>query len=70
MNLGLTPSQTVGPFFSDALTWLDGPDVVPDPTPGAFWLRSVVASARAPSSGAARPPALTVRPRVTPLAQS
>jgi protocatechuate 3,4-dioxygenase alpha subunit len=38
----LTPSQTVGPFFSHALTWLDGPDVVPADAPGAFWLRGTV----------------------------
>jgi protocatechuate 3,4-dioxygenase, alpha subunit len=30
-----TPSQTVGPFFAVALPWPDGPDVVPDGTPGA-----------------------------------
>jgi protocatechuate 3,4-dioxygenase, alpha subunit len=38
MSLGLTPSQTVGPFFSHALTWLDGPDVVAESEPGAIWL--------------------------------
>ena len=37
-----TPSQTVGPFLSIALRWPDGPDVVPDGTPGAFWLRGRV----------------------------
>jgi len=37
MSLGLTPSQTVGPFFAHALTWLDGP-VVAD-SPDSFWLR-------------------------------
>ncbi|OLF15434.1 protocatechuate 3,4-dioxygenase subunit alpha [Actinophytocola xanthii] len=42
MSFGLTPSQTVGPFFSHALTWLDGPDVVPESEPGAFWLRGRV----------------------------
>ncbi len=32
-----TPSQTVGPFFAlpDGLPWPDGPDVVPDGTPGS-----------------------------------
>lgn len=30
----LTPSQTVGPFLSIGLTWDDGPDVVPEGTPG------------------------------------
>lgn len=37
-----TPSQTVGPFLSIALPWPDGPDVVPDGTPGAVWLRGRV----------------------------
>jgi protocatechuate 3,4-dioxygenase alpha subunit len=34
-----TPSQTVGPFMSMALNWDDGPDVVPEGTPGAVWIR-------------------------------
>jgi protocatechuate 3,4-dioxygenase alpha subunit len=34
--LVVTPSQTVGPFFGFALPWPDGPDVVPEGTPGAF----------------------------------
>jgi protocatechuate 3,4-dioxygenase alpha subunit len=38
----LTPSQTVGPFFSHALPWPDGPHVVAAGTPGAFWLRGRV----------------------------
>jgi protocatechuate 3,4-dioxygenase alpha subunit len=38
----LTPSQTIGPFFSHALPWPDGPHVVPGGTPGACWLRGVV----------------------------
>ncbi|HEY2442054.1 MAG TPA: protocatechuate 3,4-dioxygenase subunit alpha [Streptosporangiaceae bacterium] len=33
---GLTPSQTVGPFFAIALPWPDGPQVVPEGTPGAI----------------------------------
>ncbi len=37
-----TPSQTVGPFLSIALRWPDGPYVVPEGTPGAFWLRGRV----------------------------
>ena len=37
-----TPSQTVGPFLSIALSWPDGPHVVPEGTPGAFWLRGRV----------------------------
>ena len=35
----LTPSQTVGPYLSIALHWDDGPQVVPEGTPGAVWLR-------------------------------
>jgi protocatechuate 3,4-dioxygenase alpha subunit len=35
---GLTPSQTVGPFLHIGLPWGDGPDVVPDGTPGAIVL--------------------------------
>jgi protocatechuate 3,4-dioxygenase alpha subunit len=34
-RLGLTPSQTVGPFLAIALPWPDGPDVVPADAPGA-----------------------------------
>lgn len=36
--LPLTPSQTVGPFLHIALPWPDGPDVVPEGTPGAVLL--------------------------------
>ncbi|GAA4358256.1 protocatechuate 3,4-dioxygenase subunit alpha [Angustibacter luteus] len=36
---GTTPSQTVGPYLSIGLTWDDGPYVVPEGTPGAFWIR-------------------------------
>lgn len=42
MTLPLTPSQTIGPFFHDALAWPDGPFVVPAGTPGAVWLRGRV----------------------------
>ena len=35
MSLPETPSQTIGPFFAVGLPWPDGPDVVPDGTPGA-----------------------------------
>jgi protocatechuate 3,4-dioxygenase, alpha subunit len=38
----LTPSQTIGPFFSHALPWKDGPHVVAAGTPGAFWVRGRV----------------------------
>ncbi len=34
--LGLTPSQTVGPFLHIGLSWPTGPDVVPSGTPGAI----------------------------------
>jgi protocatechuate 3,4-dioxygenase alpha subunit len=34
--LGLTPSQTVGPFLSIGLNWDDGPDVVAADLPGAI----------------------------------
>jgi protocatechuate 3,4-dioxygenase alpha subunit len=34
-RVGLTPSQTVGPFLSIGLTWDDGPDVVAPGSPGA-----------------------------------
>jgi protocatechuate 3,4-dioxygenase, alpha subunit len=33
---GITPSQTVGPYFSMRLPWPGGPYVVPDGTPGAI----------------------------------
>jgi protocatechuate 3,4-dioxygenase, alpha subunit len=39
---GVTPSQTVGPFFAIGLPWSAGPDVVPEGTPGAVWLRGRV----------------------------
>jgi protocatechuate 3,4-dioxygenase, alpha subunit len=32
----LTPSQTVGPYFSMRLPWAEGPFVVPEGTPGAL----------------------------------
>jgi protocatechuate 3,4-dioxygenase alpha subunit len=37
-RLGCTPSQTVGPFLHIALPWPDGPFVVPEGTPGSFWI--------------------------------
>jgi protocatechuate 3,4-dioxygenase, alpha subunit len=42
MALQVTPSQTVGPFFSIGLTWEDGAFAVPEGTDGAFWLRGRV----------------------------
>ncbi|HXL90092.1 MAG TPA: protocatechuate 3,4-dioxygenase subunit alpha [Streptosporangiaceae bacterium] len=35
-DLGLTPSQTVGPYFAMRLPWPEGPYVVPEGTPGAI----------------------------------
>jgi protocatechuate 3,4-dioxygenase, alpha subunit len=35
-RLGVTPSQTIGPFLAIGLPWPDGPDVVPPGTPGAI----------------------------------
>ena len=42
MALQVTPSQTVGPFFSIGLTWGDGAFAVPEGTDGAFWVRGRV----------------------------
>ena len=36
MSDGITPAQTVGPFFAIGLPWPDGPHAVPDGTPGAI----------------------------------
>jgi protocatechuate 3,4-dioxygenase alpha subunit len=41
-RLEVTPSQTVGPFFTIGLTWKDGAEVVPDGTAGQIWIRGVV----------------------------
>jgi protocatechuate 3,4-dioxygenase alpha subunit len=38
-RLGLTPSQTVGPYLHIGLLWTDGPDVVPSGTPDAILIR-------------------------------
>jgi protocatechuate 3,4-dioxygenase alpha subunit len=38
MSLGVTPSQTVGPFFGFALPYVGGPELVPDDHPGAIRL--------------------------------
>jgi protocatechuate 3,4-dioxygenase alpha subunit len=39
---GITPSQTVGPFYAIGLPWPAGPYVVGEGTPGAVWLRGRV----------------------------
>jgi protocatechuate 3,4-dioxygenase, alpha subunit len=36
MAIGITPSQTVGPFHAIGLPWTDGPFVVPPGTPGSI----------------------------------
>jgi protocatechuate 3,4-dioxygenase, alpha subunit len=41
-ELGITPSQTVGPYFAIGLPWAGGPFAVPAGTPGAVWLRGRV----------------------------
>jgi protocatechuate 3,4-dioxygenase alpha subunit len=41
-RLAVTPSQTVGPFFTLGLTWADGPDVVSAGTPGEIRIGGVV----------------------------
>jgi protocatechuate 3,4-dioxygenase alpha subunit len=40
--MGVTPSQTVGPFFAIELPYANGPYVVPEGTAGAVWLRGRV----------------------------
>ena len=37
-----TPSQTVGPYLSIGLPWPDGPDVVPEGTPGRIRIHGMV----------------------------
>jgi protocatechuate 3,4-dioxygenase alpha subunit len=41
-ELGLTPSQTVGPFYGIGLPWAGRPYAVPADAPGAIWLRGRV----------------------------
>ena len=41
-KLGVTPSQTVGPYFAIGLTWDDGHEAVPEGTEGGFWIRGRV----------------------------
>ena len=68
----LTPSQTVGPFFSHALTWEDGPFVVAADAQGAFWLRGTVYDGAGSSSSNRTPPARTVNtsPCIRPASSS
>jgi protocatechuate 3,4-dioxygenase alpha subunit len=40
--LGVTPSQTVGPFFSIGLPWPEGPFAVSQDEPGAFTISGTV----------------------------
>jgi protocatechuate 3,4-dioxygenase, alpha subunit len=42
VSLGITPSQTVGPFLAIGLPWPDGPFVVPLGTPGAIVIEGCV----------------------------
>lgn len=42
MTLPVTPAQTIGPFFHFALCAANDPYVVPEGTPGAFWVRGRV----------------------------
>jgi protocatechuate 3,4-dioxygenase, alpha subunit len=42
VSLGVTPSQTVGPFLAIGLPWPDGPFVVPEGTAGAITITGVV----------------------------
>ncbi|MFG1781920.1 protocatechuate 3,4-dioxygenase subunit alpha [Rhodococcus oryzae] len=41
-EFGLTPSQTVGPYWHIGLPWSDGPDAVPEGAPGRITLRVTV----------------------------
>jgi protocatechuate 3,4-dioxygenase alpha subunit len=42
MTAGLTPSQTVGPYYAVGLLDIIGPEVVPADTPGAFRIEGAV----------------------------
>ena len=42
MSFGLTPSQTVGPYFAIGLPWEGGPCAAAPDTPGAFTIRGTV----------------------------
>ncbi len=51
MSLPLTPSQTVGPYLAIGLLWQDGPDVVPEGTPGAVVTDALVETWQADPDG-------------------
>lgn len=42
LQLGVTPSATVGPYLAIGLTWADGAWAAAEGTPGAFWIRGRV----------------------------
>ena len=42
LMFGVTPSQTVGPYFAIGLPWPEGPHAVAPDTPGAIWIRGHV----------------------------
>ncbi len=42
MIFGTTPSQTVGPYFAIGLPWPDGPNAVPESTPGVIRITGTV----------------------------
>lgn len=46
MIFGTTPSQTVGPYFAIGLPWPDGPNAVPEGTPGAVVIAGSVFDGR------------------------
>ncbi|HEY3727804.1 MAG TPA: protocatechuate 3,4-dioxygenase subunit alpha [Solirubrobacteraceae bacterium] len=42
MIFATTPSQTVGPYFAIGLPWPEGPNAVPEGTPGAITITGVI----------------------------
>ena len=42
MIFGLTPSQTVGPYFAIGMPWPEGPQAVAPGTPGAIAIRGTI----------------------------
>jgi len=52
-EFGVTPSQTVGPYWHIGLPWADGPDAAPEGTPDRITLRvTVIDGARTPVADA------------------